>query len=105
MASIVYRKNKKNGITYAYRQESYRDPETRKPRNTRTYLGRVNEETGEIIPKGGAGKSPVPLEPLREIERLSMQVKSLQKQLEEKDVEIRMLRELVGKIGELAYGV
>ncbi len=105
MASIVYRKSKKSGITYAYRQESYRDPETKKPRNTRTYLGRVNEETGEIIPKGWTDQAPIPLEPLKEVERLSMQIKSLQKQLEEKEEEIQMLKELVGKIGELASSI
>ena len=55
MACIVYRKNKTTGITYAYRQESYRDPVTKKPRNTRTYLGRVDPVTNTIIPKGEPG--------------------------------------------------
>ena len=51
MSSIVYRTDKATGARYAYRSESYRDPETGKPRNRREYLGRVDPETGEILPK------------------------------------------------------
>lgn len=51
VSSIVYRTDPKNGAKYAYRSESYRDPVTRKPRNRKEYLGRVDPVTGEIIPK------------------------------------------------------
>ena len=51
MSSIVYRTDPKSGAQYAYRSESYRDPITHKPRNRKEYLGRVDPETGEIIPK------------------------------------------------------
>ena len=49
MASIVYitRGNKK----YAYRSTSYWDPDKKAPRSNMEYLGRVDESTGEIIPK------------------------------------------------------
>jgi len=40
-----------NGSKYAYEVESYRDPVTRKPRQHRVYLGRVDLATNEIIPK------------------------------------------------------
>lgn len=55
MASIVYitRGNKK----YAYRSTSYWDPDKKAPRSTMEYLGRVNEETGEIIPKKDSRKT------------------------------------------------
>ncbi len=49
MSSIVYWTNKANGRTYAYRSESYWDKEKKQPRSKRTYLGRVDPETGEII--------------------------------------------------------
>ena len=55
MASIVYRTDKKTGTVYALRSESYRDPVTKKPRNRKTYLGRVDPVTNMIIPKGEAG--------------------------------------------------
>lgn len=56
MACIVYRTNKETGVVYAYRSESYRDPVNKKPRNKRTYLGRVDPETKQIVPKAEAGK-------------------------------------------------
>ena len=56
MASIVYRTNKKNGVVYAFRSESYRDPVTKQPKSRRTYLGRVDPVTKEIIPKAEDGK-------------------------------------------------
>ena len=51
MSCIIYQTNKKTGIKYAYRSESYRDPVTKKPKSRRTYLGRVDPVTDEIIPK------------------------------------------------------
>ena len=56
MPCIIYQTNKKTGIKYAYESESYRDPVTKKPKSRRTYLGRVDPVTGEIIPKAESGK-------------------------------------------------
>ena len=56
MSCIVYRTNPKTGVKYAYRSESYRDPTTKKPKNRREYLGRVDPETQKIIPKAEDGK-------------------------------------------------
>lgn len=56
MASIYYRTDKKTGNVYAYSSVSYRDPVTKKPRNKRTYLGRVDPISHEILPKAEAGQ-------------------------------------------------
>ena len=56
MACIVYRTNKDTGVVYAFRSESYRDPVTKKPKSRRTYLGRVDPVSKEIIPKAENGK-------------------------------------------------
>ena len=40
--------DKKTGIKYAYESISYWDKEKKQPRSTGKYLGRVDEETGEI---------------------------------------------------------
>ena len=56
MSCIVYITNKKTNTKYAYRSESYRDPVTKQPKSRRTYLGRVDPETNEIIPKATNGK-------------------------------------------------
>ena len=56
MSCIVYITNKKTNTKYAYRSESYRDPITKQPKSRRTYLGRVDPETNEIVPKAEKGK-------------------------------------------------
>jgi hypothetical protein len=48
---------KKSGAAYAYSVESYWDKEKKAPRNRQVCLGRVNEETGEIMPSG-RGRKP-----------------------------------------------
>lgn len=55
MTCTVYQTNKKTCVTYAYRSESYRDPVTKKPKSRRVYLGRVDPETKQNIPKGEEG--------------------------------------------------
>lgn len=53
MACIVKIKDKRSGLTYAYRSESYWDKEKKAPRSRRTLIGRVNPVTGEIEPTDG----------------------------------------------------
>ena len=55
--SIVKYKNQ-SGITYAYEATSQYDPSTKQSRPKRKYLGRVDPETGEIIPTTGKRGRP-----------------------------------------------
>lgn len=50
MGTIVFYKNKKNGITYAYESIPYWDKEKHQGRSNRKCIGHVEPETGEIIP-------------------------------------------------------
>ena len=50
MMGIVYQTNKKTGITYAYRNEAYWDKEKQQSRAKRTLIGKVDSDTGEIVP-------------------------------------------------------
>ena len=60
MSSIVYLKNKYNGRTYAYLNESVWDSEKKKCRCKRKCLGHIDPETGEIVPnKRGAAEESV----------------------------------------------
>ena len=59
MACIVYQKHK-NGSTYAYRSESYRDPRTGRPTSRREYIGRVDPDTGAIVPKRSRKRRAAP---------------------------------------------
>lgn len=56
MATIVYQKDKRSGITYAYQSVSYWDKEKKQSRAKRTLIGRLDSETGAIIPTDGRGR-------------------------------------------------
>ncbi len=56
MAAIVYQKDKRSGITYAYESFSYWDKNKQQSRAKRTLIGRVDNETGEIVPTDGRGR-------------------------------------------------
>ena len=56
MTCIVKRKDPKSGNTYAYSSRSYRDPDTGRVKTEKVYLGRIDPETGELIPKASHGK-------------------------------------------------
>ncbi len=89
MAFTVYQTNKKTGVVYAYRSESYRDPVTKKVKSRRTYLGRVDPETKLIIGKGENGrrnrsklndpnqKQIMPIEVSDKLEQLRKQIEEL----------------------------
>ena len=51
--SIIYQKDKRSGITYAYESKSYWDKEKKKSRSKRALVGRVDKETGEIVATDG----------------------------------------------------
>jgi len=50
MAYLVHHTNKKTGEIYVFSAESYWDKEKKAPRNRQVCLGKLNKETGEIIP-------------------------------------------------------
>ena len=50
MASITHHHNKKTGATYVYSVESYWDKGKKAPRNKQICIGKLDPETGEVIP-------------------------------------------------------
>ena len=48
--SIVYQSNKKTGITYAYENKAYWDKTKKQSRSRRKLIGKLDPETGEVIP-------------------------------------------------------
>lgn len=55
MASLVYLKNKKSGITYVYENVSYWDKKEKKSKSKRKCIGHLDPETKEIKPNGKRG--------------------------------------------------
>jgi transposase len=47
--SLVYVKNKKNGVTYVYESSGYWDKEKQQARNHRTCIGKLDSVTGDLI--------------------------------------------------------
>ncbi|OPL09413.1 MAG: transposase [delta proteobacterium ML8_F1] len=48
--SIVYQKNKQTGVTYVYENRPYWDKDKKQSRAKRTLIGKLDPETGEIVP-------------------------------------------------------
>ena len=53
MSSIVYQKDKRSGLTYAYESIAYWDKEKQQSRANRKLIGRLDPGTGEIVPTDG----------------------------------------------------
>jgi len=54
--AIIHQHDKRSGITYAYESHSYWDKEKQMTRAKRKLIGRVNPDTGEIVPTDGRGR-------------------------------------------------
>ncbi len=54
--SYVNQFDKRSGITYVYESISYWDKEKKQPRSKRKLVGRLDPETGDVIPTDGRGK-------------------------------------------------
>ena len=51
--AIIKQLDKRSGITYVYESQSYWDKEKHMSRAKRTLIGRLDPDTGEIIPTDG----------------------------------------------------
>lgn len=84
--------NKNTGITYVYESKSYYDPEKKQSRSKRKLVGRLDPETGEIIPTGKPGRPSknTPADPVEdEYRKLYLETK---KQLAEAEARIISLQ-------------
>jgi predicted RNase H-like nuclease (RuvC/YqgF family) len=95
MASIVYQIDKKTGAKYAFESVSYWDKDKKQPRSKRRYLGKVDPETGEIIPSRGRT--------VHSEEKASEEttiLPALYKEIEERDRTIKELRRDLDEVTE-----
>lgn len=96
--SIIKHRNKSSGVVYVYESESYWDKEKKQPRSRRTLLGKLDEETGEIIPTGKSGRKKSteekPLSKDATVDVITGHVKII----EEKDIIIKQLKEEIDSL-------
>lgn len=57
---IIYQKDKRTGATYAYESMAVWDKEKKQSRAKRKLIGKVDPETGEIVPTDGRGRKRSP---------------------------------------------
>jgi len=63
---IIKQYDKRTGITYVYESKAYWDKEKQMSRAKRTLIGKLDPETGEVVPTDGRqrkAKSPSEKEP------------------------------------------
>jgi len=97
--SVVYQKDKRSGITYAYENTAYWDKEKKVSRSKRTLIGRVDKETGEIVATDGRCKKHSPYQPVEKTQRdeimdriRSMGTSELRKEVIRLEIELSTLK-------------
>lgn len=93
--AIVKQYNKKTGTTYVYESHSYWDKERKQHRSDRKLIGKIDPETGEIVPTKKK-KTAAPAEDgsgSREIEKLTKKISDYESVIRDQKDEIRQLKE------------
>ena len=97
---IIYNKDKRSGITYVYESKSYWDKEKKQSRSKRTLIGRLNQETGEIIKTDGRCKKNSPYQTVQLTERdeimdrlKGLKISELKQEILRLEIENRELKE------------
>lgn len=121
--SIIKLTNKKTGVVYVYESFSYWDPQKKQPRNKRKLIGKIDPETGDIVPTGKRGRpskaaadpqtgEAIPQSECEELQMLRQRVLHLNKELAQKDATIhdlnrknKTLESTVRRFRELAESV
>ena len=92
--------HKRSGITYVYESKSYWDPEKKMSRAKRKLIGRLDPETGEIIPTDGRNrkKKPESAEAEEEPKDYKKLYEKLQKKCEAQEVMIKSLKKQIEEL-------
>ena len=117
--SIIKQYHKDTDTTYVYESESYWDPELKQARSRRHCIGKIDPETGEMVPTGKRGRKKAAKETdpgsdeyakllsayedaRKENLALSARVTSLEKELADANRQVRKLQSAAQKIEKLA---
>ena len=106
--AIVKQYHKDTDTTYVYESISYWDEEKKQSRSKRRVIGKLDPQTGEIIPTGKRGRKPKDAAPAGENPELARlyeegqaQIKELSLEVNRKDQEIASLRKEVRQLKEM----
>lgn len=94
--AIVHVYNRARGVTYVYESQSYWDKELKQPRSNRKLIGKLDPDTGEIVPTGKKGRTKQDQDPEKKSSYSVTDSKTSADQtrrlLKEKDAEILSLK-------------
>ncbi len=93
--SIVKMTNKKTGVTYVYESTSYWDKDKHQARNKRKLIGKIDPDTGEIVPTGRRGSATWSAAADPQLPKSFAEGHKLNPTQDEKDAEILELRKKV----------
>ena len=108
--AIIKQYHKDTDTTYVYESISYWDEEKKQSRSKRRVIGKLDPETGEIIPTGKRGRKPkeaavppagVPAELPQLYEDSQARIKELTLTIDKKDHEIAGLRKEIQRLKEV----
>lgn len=83
--------DKRVGITYVYESTSYYDKEKHQSRSRRKLIGKLDPETGELVPTGARGRPKKHTTPDDKMPDYEMLYKQVQKGMVKKEEEIAQL--------------
>jgi hypothetical protein len=97
---IIKQYDKRSGITYAYESHAYWDSEKKMSRAKRTLLGRIDPETGEIVPTDGRNRKKKEEKPTTtpSLEDYKEMYEKLLKKYEAQEQIIKSLQEKIKKM-------
>lgn len=98
--AIIKQHDKRSGITYVYESKSYWDLEKKMSRAKRKLIGRLDPETGEIIPTDGRNrkKKHESAEAEEEPKDYKKLYEKLQKKCEAQEVMIKSLKKQIEEL-------
>ena len=104
MMSISKSYNKQNGVTYVYEvYENYWNKEKKRPESRRRLIGKIDPETGEIVPTSRAKKRADKKDD--DIQNFRIEYEVTKKKILQQEKEIADLKDKLGSAlsEELAY--
>ncbi len=93
--AIIKQYHKDTDTTYVYESESYWDPEKKQGRSRRKCIGKIDPETGEIVPTGRRSRKKKDAEPDQSD---SVNVKELREQYQAAQNEILAMRTEISEL-------
>lgn len=101
--ALVKMHNKERNITYVYESESYWDKDLKQPRSRRRLVGKIDPETGEVVPTGPRGRRRAAAADAAAADAAG-EAARLRAELEAARAELAACRGALARIAEIAAG-